>query len=223
MKKIFTLIILLATLQSKSQSFYKGALVIDAGGGLEIYNTKIDIHNKVNGRDTSETDKAGNSHFTFGAEYGLHKKFGVGLRFKSANFFTEKDTVNNVKPTLKSNDFVVQLNYHPVSTKGFDLVLGGDIGYSKLKWELKDKESTSIWSSGLYYSLYVNPRLYIGPFGFNMKLGMPFFLYPKLKSDNENFTKDHDYKLKGSPGFVFSAGIQFRFIENKDKKEETKN
>jgi hypothetical protein len=223
MKKIFTLIVLFAVLRSNSQSFYKGALIVDAGGGLEIYNTKVFIHNKVNGKDTTETDKAGNTHFTFGAEYGLHKNFGAGIRFKSANFFTEKDSATNTKPTLKSTDIVIQLNYHPVSTKGFDLVLGGDIGYSKLKWDIKDKENTHIQSSGLYYSLYINPRLYIGPFGFNMKLGTPFFLYPKLKSDNENFTKDNDFKLTGSPGFAFSAGIQFRFIENKTKNEETKN
>jgi hypothetical protein len=222
MKKFFTLIALFLFVTSHAQSYYKGALIVDAGGGLEFYNTKVFIHNKTTNKDTTETDFAANSHYTFGAEYAIGKTYGIGLRFKGNKFFTEKDTVNNTQPTLKSNDIVVQFNYHFLVNKVFDLSVGADFGYSGMKWDLKDKEGNKITAAGTYFSFYALPRVYIGPFGFYMKLGAPYFSYPSLKSNNPDFTRDYDYKLKGSPGFNFELGIQFRFVEDKDK-DSSKN
>lgn len=217
MKKLIALLLVLFfTHNIRSQSFYKGALVIDANAGIEIYNTVLKVHNKTNGRDTTQDDKAGCSTFNFGAEYGVTKKFGAGLRFRTNKYFTEKDTITGKKDDVRSIDIVAEANYHIVSKKSFDFLVGADIGYSKINWKINDTKNTRIWASGLYYDLYLNPRLYIGPFGFNFKLGLPFTTYPNLKSDNSDFTKDNSYKLKGIPGVSWSFGIQFRFLKSQD-------
>lgn len=217
MKKFLTLFILSAFIKINGQSFYKGALVIDAGGGLEIYNTKVVSHDKTNNLTETKTDKAGNTHFTVGAEYGLHKRFGIGLRYKNNNYFVSKDTISGNTGTVKSNDILVQLNFHAVSKKSFDLVLGTDVGYTGIKYHFNDTKNTQLSGSGIYYSFYIEPRLYIGRFGFNMKLYLPFFNYPKLTTNDPDFNKTFSsFKLQGSPGFGLSFGIQYRFLDAKD-------
>jgi len=224
MKKIFTLCALFCLAEGFSQSFHKNALVIDVNAGLEIYNTKLNVHDNTTGKDTLQNDKTGNTHFTLGAEYGLHKNFGVGLRYKGGNYFVGTDSTGAKEGTVKGNEFLVQLNYHPVSTQGFDLILGADGGFSKLKYNINDKEQTKITGSGSFFSLYVNPRVYIGRFGFNAKLYLPFYSYPKLVTNNEELNKQQSFKLSGIPGFGFNIGIHFRFMSEKDaaKNEEKK-
>jgi len=215
MKSFYSLLFFIFIFNAQAQSFYKGALVIDANAGIEIYNTKVTWTDITNNKSETDEDRAGNLNFHFGAEYGLHKNFGVGLRYKSNNYFVEKDTVNNTKGNVRSNDIIVQANYHPVSTKYFDLILGGDFGYSAIHYKFNDKENTQLRGSGLFYSFYLNPRLYIGPFGFNMKVYAPFISYPNLISNDADYNKNYDLKLKGTPGFGMSLGIQYRFLKAK--------
>lgn len=216
MKKIFTLVITLCLLNSYSQSFYKGALVVDAAGGIEIFNTTSTYTDKSSGKSESDVDRAGNSNFNFGAEYGLHKRFGAGIRFKTDNYFVEKDTVNNNTGTVKGMEILAQLNYHPVSTKNFDLLIGADFGYSMLRYNFNDADNTRFSGNGLYYSLYLNPRLYFGRFGINMKLGAPFLNYGDIRSNDPDFNKEFSLKMKGSPGFQLGFGIQYRFLNSTD-------
>lgn len=217
----FVYIFLLCSFFTCAQSFHKNALVFDANGGIDIYNTKLAVHNKNTGEDTLLNDKAGNFNYHFGLEYGLHKNLGMGIRFKGTNYFVEKDSTKSGE-SIKSSDILLQLNYHPYSSKGFDLVLGSEVGLSSIKFNVGDKDGTKLWDNGLTYSFYVNPRLYIGRFGFNGKLALPFYSYPSLDSNNDQFNKDQSYKLSGLPGWSFSLGIQFRFLNDKKKEEDSK-
>ncbi|MBA3665707.1 MAG: hypothetical protein H0W61_16100 [Bacteroidetes bacterium] len=217
MKKLFTIIFLAILMQANSQSFYKGALVIDAGAGLEIFNTKVSITEKSTGKTETSVDKAGNSHFILGGEYGILKNLGVGIRYKNNSYFTEKDSVTGTKGTIKSNDILLLVNYHLISKKSFDFIVGADFGYSGINYHFNDSQNTQLKGSGLYYSFYMNPRLYIGRFGFNMKLGLPFVNYPKLKTNDSDFNKSYSaFNLKATPGFGLSFGIQFRFLDVKE-------
>lgn len=220
MKKL-TYLFLICSSISFAQSFHKNALVFDVNGGIDIYNTKLSVHNKNNGTDTVLNDKAGNFNYHLGMEYGLHKNFGLGIRYRGSNYFVDNDSTKSGE-SIKSNDVLLMMNYHPYSSKGFDLVLGGDIGLSSIKFNIGDKEGTKLWDNGLSYSFYLNPRLYIGRFGFNGKLSLPFYNYSSLDSNNEQFNKDQSYKLSGLPGWSFSLGIQFRFLKEKKSEEETK-
>lgn len=225
MKKIHlsALLILISSLLS-AQSFYKGALVTELNSGLEIYNTtlKIRFNNYNPVRDTVQTDKAANTNFGLGAEYGLHKRFGLGLRFKTNKYFTSRDSVTKRKPDVRTNDIVVVLNYHPVVTKNFDLVLGADLGYSTFKYKANDSLNVILSGGGSYISLYANPRIYFGKFGINFKIYAPFTSYNNLTTNNADFNKYATITKWKGQGFGLSFGIQFRFLENKesDKSKE---
>lgn len=219
MKKIYlSTLIVISSIALNAQSFHKGALVTELNTGLEIYNTTLKVrYNNYNPvRDTVQTDKAANTNFGLAAEYGLHKRFGVGLRFKTNKYFTSKDSVTKRKPDVRTNDIVVVLNYHPIVTKNFDLVLGADIGYSTFKFKANDSLNIILSGGGSYVSLYVNPRIYFGRFGINFKLYAPFTNYNNLTTNNADFNKYATItKWKGS-GFGLGFGIQYRFLENKD-------
>jgi len=214
MKKIILLLFVFSAIKINAQSFYKGALVIDAGGGLEIFNTKATSVEKTSGKSETDEDKAGNSNFILGAEYGILKNLGVGVRYKNNNYFVEKDSASGTTGSVKSNDMLVLVNYHVISKKKFDLVVGANFGYSGIKYQFNDSRNTQIKGSGLYYSFYVDPRLYFGRFGLNLNLGLPFVNYPKLTSNSTDFNNTFSsLSLKGSPGVCWSLGVQFRFMD----------
>ena len=220
MKKTILFLLLFYSVNFYSQCYYKGALILDVNGGLEVYNSFVKVHYlKEIKSDEQEEGKTGCSHFNLGAEYALHKNFGIGLRYKANNFFQGADSAGT-KPTVKSNDILLQLNFHPVSTTAFDLVLGSEMGYTMINFYENNPEHNKIWGSGTYFSMYMNPRLYIGRFGFNMKLGLPFFNYGVLQTNNEEFNKNQTLALSANPGFTLSFGIQFRFLSEKDKSKK---
>lgn len=210
----------------KAQSFHKGALVTDLRGGIEVYNIEADITHK-NGstsRDTTQTDKAGDTHFGLSAEYGLHKYVGAGIGFNRHNFLSEKDSVTGTKDKTNSTDIFALINFHPVSTKKFDLVIGTDIGYSMFKLNSNDSANLVVKGKGLYMSWYLNPRIYFGNFGINFRLFSPYFSYKNLTTNNADFNKNFTYnRLKGAAAWGISFGIQYRFLSKKDDKEEKKN
>jgi hypothetical protein len=218
MKKIYlSALFIIISVVLNAQSFYKGALVTELNSGLEIYNTtlKIRIKDPNRIRDTVQTDKAGNTNFGIAAEYGLHKRFGIGFRFKTNKYFTSKDSVTNIKPYVRTNDIVVLLNYHPIVRKHFDLVLGADVGYSTFKYKANDSLNLILSGGGSYISLYANPRIYFGRFGINFKVYAPFTNYNSLTTNNADFNKYIAItKWKGS-GFGLGFGIQYCFLANK--------
>ena len=88
---------------------------------------------------------------------------------------------------------------------------------------MNDKDNTKIYGKGMFYSFYLNPRFNFGRVGLNTKLYLPFFNYPKLVSNNEDFNKEQTFGLSGIPGFGISIGLQFSILKDKSKtKEETK-
>lgn len=227
MKKIyFACLFVISQIALHAQSFHKGALVTELSTGIEIYNTtlKIKIKDPNRTRDTSYNDKAGNSNFGLAAEYGLHKRFGVGLRFKTNKYFTSKDSATKATPYVRTNDIVVVLNYHPIVKKNFDLVLGADVGYSTFKYKANDSLNLILSGGGSYISLYANPRIYFGRFGINFKVYAPFTNYNSLTTNNADFNKYIAItKWKGS-GFGLGFGIQYRFLKAKeDEKAKAKS
>lgn len=225
-KTLLSSFFLMLVIALKAQSFYKGALVTELNTGFENYNTvlKVKIKDPNRTRDTSYNDRAANTNFGFAVEYGLHKNFGVGIRYKANNYFTSRDSVTNRKPEVKTNDFLVELNYHPVVKKNFDLVLGANIGYSTFKYKANDSLNLVLSGGGMYISPYINPRIYFGRFGINFKLFAPFANYNKLTTNNADFNTYIAITKWRASGFGLSFGIQYRFMENKDGvKKQTKN
>ncbi len=227
MKK-FVLVFAYAFLCSKinAQSFHKGALITDARAGIEVYNTEAKITFNTNNSkiDTIQTDKAADFHFGLSGEYGLHKYVGVGLGFNRHNFLSEKDSVTGTKDKTNSTDIFALINFHPVTTKKFDLVIGADIGYSAFKLNSNDSANLIVKGKGMYMSWYLNPRIYFGNFGINFRLFSPYFSYKNLSTNNEEFNKNFTYnRLKGSAAWGFSFGIQYKFLGKKENEEKKKD
>jgi hypothetical protein len=218
MRRVFLYCFILACFIANSQAYYKNALIFDINTGIEIYNTSYSYKVKYSNTkqlDTTTTNKAGNYNLALGVEYGLRKHLGVGVRVKLNTYFTSKDTVTDTKPIVKSNDFMVFVNYHPLKMlPKFDLVLGGEMGFSSLNYKANDINNIILTGTGFYGSIYLNPRVYIKRFGFNLKLYAPFLSYTNLTTNNPNVNNYYTItKWQGDPSWGLSLGIQYRFLK----------
>jgi hypothetical protein len=207
--------LLILSLIASAQSFHRGAVVIDVGTGIEYYQTRQGYERIVlqTGHDTAVKSQAGSTHFTAGLEVGLNKHFGIGIRGKMNSFISDMDNVIRQKPQVTSKDLIVSLNLHPVVRKNVDVILGADLGVSTVVMNYNDLSNTKVTSFGTYIAPYLNPRIYFGRFGFNLKTYIPFLNYSDFsnKPTGENAGEYALDKWKGS-GFGISLGVQVRLF-----------
>lgn len=216
MKKTFLLSLLaLACTIANAQSFHKNALVFDAKLGIDVYNTKYYYKLKTTGQDTVLEDKAANRNFSFGLEYGVLDRLGVGIRAKFNRYFAEEDDVTKKLPYHTSVDYMATVNFHALKGKVFNLSAGFNIGGSNLNLVFNDLSDTRVYGSGLYFDLHLNPKIYIKRFAFQFDLGMPFVKYNQLTSNNVNFNEDVLAKWQAL-GYNIGIGIAFRFLSPKE-------
>lgn len=214
-KLILTLIGSAIYLLSYSQSFHKNALVFDAKLGIDVYNTKYYYKLKSTGQDTVLEDKAVNRNFSFGLEYGIIDRLGVGVRAKFNRYFAEADKTTGKDPYHTSLDYMATVNFHAIKSKVFNLVAGFNIGGSNLKLIFNDISNTEIYGNGLYFDLHLSPRIYIKRFAFQFDFGMPLVKYNKLTTNNVNFNEDVLAKWSAL-GYNVGIGIAFRFLSPKE-------
>jgi hypothetical protein len=215
-KLIFVLFFILYAIILSAQSFHKGALVLDMKGAIDVYNTKYTYELIQTGQDTTIENKAANRNISFGLEYGVLNKLGVGIRYNRAKYFAAADDSTKQMPNIYSNNIMLLVNYHVLNGKVFNLVGGINIGYSALNVITNNIYRDEIYGSGLYFDLHISPRVYIGRFGFQLDFGMPFVNYNKLTTNNANFNQNVLAKWKGL-GYSIGMGMQFRFLSKKDK------
>ncbi len=216
MKKIFLTVIASAIyFLSYSQSFHKNSLVFDAKLGIDIYNTKYYYQLKSSGQDTTTEDKAANRNFSFGLEYGVLDRLGIGVRAKFNRYFAEADKTTGKDPYHTSLDYMATVNFHAVKNKVLDLALGFNIGGSKLNLVFNDISETEVYGSGLYFDLHLTPKIYIKRFAFQFDLGMPFVKYNNLTTNYVNFNNEVLAKWSGL-GYNFGIGVAFRFLKPKE-------
>ncbi len=211
MKKILSLIIVCLAFNGLSQvSFSKKAFVVDLNANFGIYNTKAqDSTQRAKGHVNE--DKAVPYGFALGLEYGVLNWLGIGLKGQAITYLTSKDSVSGLTPSVKSKDIALVVNAHLLRKKRFDLVFGGDLGYSGIKFETHDNKLTVAKGGGLMYDLHLTPRLYFGNhFGMFFNLAYAGYGYNKLKvSDNVRTYTDH-INLKAS-GVSYAIGFQVKF------------
>lgn len=214
-KLVLTLIGSAIYLLSYSQSFHKNALVFDAKLGIDIYNTEYYYQLKSTGDDTTTTGKAGNQNMSFGLEYGVLNRLGVGIRAKFNKYFVEADKNTGKTPYHTSLDYMATVNFHAVKNNVLDLAIGFNIGGSKLNLIFNDLAGTEAYGSGLYFDLHLTPKIYIKRFAFQFDLGMPFVKYNNLTTNFVNFNNEVLAKWSGL-GYNFGIGIAFRFLSPKE-------
>jgi hypothetical protein len=88
------------------------------------------------------------------------------------------------------------------------------MGFSSLNYKANDINNIILTGTGFYGSIYLNPRVYIKRFGFNLKLYAPFLSYTNLTTNNPNVNNYYTItKWQGDPSWGLSLGIQYRFLK----------
>jgi hypothetical protein len=251
MKKILLLLsacfVFIAVNAQDEKAFHKGTITADANIGFAIYGTKVHsehdedywtgtaIGKKHVVEDT--TDGAGATIYGVQGEYGVTNWLGVGARFAFSNYIeeTQNDTVNSFtgqtvytyKPKARGIDFGVNVNFHLVKGKRFDMPICLTLGYSNFKyWQNNPDTDPSSYNNsgskakdnGMNYGILLCPKIYfgkeqhvgvafhVGYLGYNY----PSFLFSNDTDDNINDENNWKYHLKGN-GFNIGVGISAKF------------
>lgn len=211
-KIIISLSVTIAVLTIKAQSFTSGSLLLHFNAGIEALNTQYTYQLKNSSFDTLIKDKAGNSNFFLGLEYGLVKWLGIGLKGKINKYFTEKDKITGNTPTANSFDIVFTVRAHLFRTKHFDLPIGIGIGGSSLTYNNNDPNyPITIYGKGTYFDLHLQPMFYFDKFGANIYFGLPAINYNDMSSSDTNINQYILMNWKGK-GIILGIGLQYRFL-----------
>ncbi len=238
---------LITTLHAQDdKAFHKGTITIDPSIGVAVYGTKIhgefdqeywtgtSIATRRVVEDT--TDAAASTIFGLNGEYGVSNWLGVGLRFAYSNYFEETEydtvytfptkTVYSYKPKVRAIDFGVNVNFHLVKGKRFDMPICLTLGYSNFKY-MRNNPDTDPGSydnsgeggkdNGLNYGILLCPKIYFGKaqhVGLAFHVGYMGYTYPSILFSNNadsnlNDENNWKYKLKGN-GFNIGIGLSVK-------------
>ncbi len=229
------------------KAFHKGSITIDPSIGFAIYKTKIHAEfdedywtgSAIAKRRVVEdtTDGAAATIFGLNGEYGVTDWLGIGFRFGFSKYIAEEEhdtvyvglvqTVYNYQPKVRSIDFGVDVNFHLVKGKRFDMPLCLTMGYSNFKYSQnnpdtdpssKDNSGAGGKDNGLNYGIHLKPKIYFGKaqhVGILFQVGYMGYTYPSILFSNNNDSNLNDennweYKLKGS-GFNMGIGLSVKF------------
>ncbi len=252
MKKI-TLLFLLGAFNlvdlaaQDDKAFHKGTITVDPTVGFAIYKTKIhserdedywtgtSIATRRVVEDT--TDAALSTIYGLSGEYGVTDWLGIGLRFAYSNYFEEKQTDTVLFPTgvqyfsykskVRAVDLGINVNFHLVKGKRFDMPICLTVGYSnfKLSENNPDTDPSSYDNSGavakdngLNYGIHLMPKIYFGKeqhVGLAFHVGYMGYNYPSFNFSNNfdsnlNENDNWEFKLKGN-GFNMGIGLSVKF------------
>ncbi len=211
MKKIvlsLALICSIATLkaQGDDKSFKKGTIVIPASINLGVYKTYS--KDKVSGE--TDSDAAASTIYNLSGEYGLLDQLGVGATFQYSNYITEKDSASGNKAKVYSVDAKANVNYHFLRKRRSDLLIGGSIGFSNIKYFANDTENSRAKGSGPWYDLHFQSRFYFTQdFGMFLHLAYAGYGYNSITALNNSLTYKNAFSLKGS-GVNLGIGLQYK-------------
>ena len=248
MKKIIVFSLLTAfssglLMSQEDKAFHKGSITIDPSIGLAIYNTQshteqdetywtgTSFASRRVKKDT--TDKAGATIYALNGEYGIANWLGVGVRFGYSNYIegTQKDSVYNLlsatytqysyKPKARSIDFGVNVNFHLIKGKRFDMPICLTLGYSNFKYSENnpdtdlsstDNSGAMAKDNGLNYGILLMPKIYFGKeqhVGLTFHIGYMGYNYPSMQLSNHSDANLNDnnnatFQLKGN---AFNIGV----------------
>ncbi|HEU4716516.1 MAG TPA: hypothetical protein VFU15_01730 [Bacteroidia bacterium] len=215
MKKTLTLLFSCLSVAAFSQSYDKGAKVIETRFDIGTFHTQS--HDKVN--NTNSTGAAASKIISASFDYGVLPWLGAGIKFQYDNYFTSKDTITHtppqadeiVKPSVHAFDPAVFADVHFLRRDHADLLIGGTIGPSFFSYHENDASDTRANGVGLWIDFHFTSRFYFGDhFGINLSAGYNSFNYPDMKAQSSTVPSIDSFSLKGSGGY-FGLGLQYRF------------
>jgi hypothetical protein len=208
MKKIIAIVLLLNAIQGNAQkSFERGTNVISAGADLGVY----DYVSKINSSSLSSTSKAANKSLSLQYERGIRNWLGFGAKVQMVDYFTKKDSILGNKPSVKSFDGIIFLNFHFARTNRFDMLAGFNLGYSQINWEARDASITEANGGGSVLDFHIQPRFYFGNHvGMFVNLSYLNYNYTNIDFTNSTSQANDVLDLKGG-GVNFGLGLQAKF------------
>lgn len=208
MKKTAILFFSVLTLTTFSQkSFEKKTNVIGFGADLGgyVYTSYIGSSNK------SERNGAVNKLLSLQYERGILNWLGIGAKVQLSDYFTQKDSITNEKPSVRAIDAIVLVNVHLIRTRRVDVLLGTNVGYSRLNWEARDAFVSNAKGNGLMYDIHLQPRFYFGNrVGMFVNLAYVNYNYRNMDFTN-TFTKLDDVLDLVGGGVNFGIGLNVKF------------
>lgn len=231
------------------KAFHKGTISIDPSIGIVVYQTKAHSEQDstywtgtsfATARATEDDeDGAAATVYSITGEYGVTDWLGLGFRFGYSNYIegTKDDSVFNTstlkydfysyKPKARSIDFGVNVNFHLVKGKRFDMPICLTMGYSNFKYSENnpdtdlstvDNGNAVAKDNGLNYGILLMPKIY---FGKEQHVGLAFHVgylgssYPSIiisdnSDSNLNDNNNATFRLKGN-GFNIGIGLSIKF------------
>jgi hypothetical protein len=158
-----------------------------------------------------ESNLAAARLYEFGIEKGIFDFLSVGLRTKGDNYFTEVNQYTNERPEVRSREWLIMANWHPIKTRYTDWVLGAATGVSNFKYAVNDRQASMATGTGFNYEFYLNPRFYIGNhFGLMLNIAYNASIYNRLNFENTATSVEDALSLKGG-GMKIGAGLLFKW------------
>lgn len=195
-----------------AQSFTGNSLLLHFNVGIEALNTEYNYKLINTNLDTLIKDKAANSNYFLGLEYGPLKWLGIGLKAKINKYFTEKDNLTGTTPSANSFDIAFTIRAHLFRVKHFDLPLGVSIGGSSLTYNNNDPNNPiTVNGKGTYFDLHIQPMFYFKKFGFNAYVGLPSINYSDMSTSDAFLNQYILMNWKGK-GLILGIGLQYRIL-----------
>jgi hypothetical protein len=244
---LFTTFSLSLLTAQEDKAFHKGSITVDPSIGFAIYGTKshsehdedywtgTSIATKRVVEDT--TDAAGSTIYGLTGEYGVTNWLGIGFRFAYSHYIqeTQHDSVYTTsglmtytyKPKARSVDFGINVNFHLVKGKRFDMPLCLTFGYSNFKLANNnpdtdpsgyDNSGAIAKDNGMNYGILLMPKIYFGKtqhIGVAFHVGYMGYKYPSLEFSNDfdaNLNDDNNWKFRlNGNGFNIGIGLSIKF------------
>lgn len=188
-----------------SLKFQKNNFVVASGSGLGIYRTHI----KELPNGTIESDTTGTVPYFLSFEYFPINRLSGGLQF-GYNHFIQGDSAHG--QTAKGIDLMLRCNFHFLTTKHIDMLIGPDFGYSHFGIKNNDLNNSGARGGGTVYGINFESRFYFGKgnrFGIFINVGYQNRTYPKGGFYDDTGTHYSDFWLK-LHGTNFGGGLVFR-------------
>lgn len=211
MKSLAITVLCFIVIQANSQSFHRGAVILELGSGLEYYNTQKTYTKLSSAGDTTTIGNAASGNFNAAIEIGIGKRIGIGARGKMNTFFQDLDGVMKDRSSIHTTDILVNLNLHPIRRKKLDVLLGAEFGYSSADVTFLNLEKLITSGKGGTAALYLEPRFYKRRVGFHLRFTLPMAKYAALNTVGADIN-NQKFQLSTwqGKGFGINAGVQLR-------------
>jgi len=208
---LFSLILLLFCSFAYSQSYEKGDILIDGGIGLGIYGTNV--KQTISGVTNEESDGTASVLIPIKVQYGISKKFSVGILVQPENYIVDNDSASIKKEDAKGSSFRVIGTYYIINNDKFNLNAEIGFGSATFKQEVEENGNTSEaeWRGG-NFALGLGLKYYFSKhIGFFANTSYSNYSFDIDKWTFNNVTIDADGWEAKFSGAEVTVGLALKF------------